>query len=159
MTTDIGPHVPHPGSRLDSVANAIQQTNPMTDDYAEVLPEESYYVRVMERAAIFGGYTSWIFTGTETSAYRVLPRDDSRARAYVTCSGTGPVYISSSKDALLALRSGGLTTSGQVMGVFILPTGVTIPVTHQESVFVIADGTHSAIVSVAADRWATTPVT
>jgi hypothetical protein len=152
-------HVPHPGSRTDAVNQDAQQHAAPTMSNAEPLATEQYLVPVMERAAIFGAYSSWAFAGTEASTYRILPRDDTRARAYVSVSGTGPVYIGTSKDALLAIRANGFPTSGQVLGVSVLQAGIVLPVSHQEGVFVIPDGSHSAVVSVAAERWATNPVT
>jgi hypothetical protein len=108
---------------------------------------------ITERAATFGGYASYVFLGTETAPLRVLQQDTTRARAYITCSGNGPVYVGTDRDSLQAARSTGVPASGQVTGVFVLPAGVTLPVTHQGSVLVIPDGTHSATVSVSSERW------
>jgi hypothetical protein len=152
-------YTPHPGSRRDATAQAAIAETSDASDYAAPLSAEQFYVRTMERAAIYGGYSTWVFAGTETTAYRVLARDDSRARAYVTCSGTGPIYVAGSKDALVTVRNNGLPTSGPAFGIIVLAAGVVIPVSHQEALYVMPDGTHSATVSVAAERWATTPVT
>ena len=145
-------HTPHPGSREDAVAqDSKNKEQPAAAALMET--EQPFYVRVQERAAVFGGYSSLVLVGTETTAWRVMPRDDQRARGYITCSGAGPVLVGHDKEALLAARANGLPSSGQILGVFVLQSGVTLPVTHQEPVFVMADGSHAANVGVAVERW------
>jgi hypothetical protein len=145
--------VPHPGSRMDAVAqDAAAQANDVPDaEYGA--PEGQFAVQVTERAAIFGGYMTYVFGGTEATPYRIVPRDDFRARAYLLCSGTGPVYVSTSKASLEALRANGQPSSGMIPGVAVLASGMALPITHQESVLVMPDGTHSAVVTVAMERW------
>lgn len=154
MSEILSDFIPHPGSRMDATAQAAAASAP-----AAVDPEygrggdEKFTVQVAERAAVFGGYVTYVFTGTEAGPYRVVPRDDDRARCYLICSGTGPVYVSTSKAALEAVRANGLPSSGQVPGIAILPSGVMMPISHQEAVLITPDGTHSAIVGVVMERW------
>lgn len=150
---------PHPGSRLDRVASASAQEASPAADVAAPIPEKPYVVETKQRAAIFGGYISFIFTGAEATAYRVMPRDDERARGYILVSGSGPVLVGSNKDSLLAARANGLPTSGAVPGVAIVAAGQVLTVTHQEPVFIMADGTHAATVAVGVERWSSAPVT
>jgi hypothetical protein len=147
---------PHPGSRRDAVAVAAAATGssrvPDTVDADKLA--ESFTVEVRERAADVSGYTTFVFAGTETAISRVLARDDSRARAYLICSGTGPLYIGHSADSVYAARTYGIPGSGQLGGVAVLPAGFTLPVTHHESMYAIPDGTHSAMLTVATEQWA-----
>lgn len=103
---------------------------------------------VHEEAADFGAYFTFTFTGTETP-FQILPYDINRARAYITCTGTGPVYVGS-VSGVTQMKAG--QTTGQAPA-FILTTGITLPVTHKQPVFISPDGTHSATVSVAVERW------
>lgn len=96
---------------------------------------------VHEEAADFGAYDTIVFTGTE-SPRRLLPYDENRARAYITCTGTGPVYVGSAAQ----------TQASPTLG-FLLATGITLPVMHKQAVWIVPDGTHSATVSVAIERW------
>jgi hypothetical protein len=99
-------------------------------------------------AADFGAYFSIVLAGTE-APIPLLPYDVNRARAYVTCTGTGPVYIGS-VAGVTALKAGAST--GQAPA-YILPTGITLIVTHKQQVYLSPDGTHTATVSVAVERW------
>lgn len=149
---------PRPGGRIAGAASAAaQEAPPLYGDVAPI-PEKPYVITTKQRAAIFGGYVSYVFAGTE-GVYRVMPRDDERSRASITVSGTGPVLVGSNRDALLAARASGLPTSGPLMGVAIIPAGQTLTVQHQESVFVCPDGAHAAIVAVGVERWSSEPVT
>ncbi len=103
---------------------------------------------VHEEAADFGAYFTIKLLGTE-AVEQLLPRDENRARAYVTCTGTGPVYIGS-QGGVTAMSNG--ATTGQTPA-FILATGITLTVTHKQPVYIVPDGTHSATVSVAVERW------
>jgi hypothetical protein len=107
-------------------------------------------VLVHEEAADFGAAFTITFAGTEAPE-QLLNYDVNRARAYITCTGTGPVYVGY-KDAsgVTAMRNG--QTAGQAPA-FILASGITLPVTHKQAVFIAPDGTHSATVSVAVERW------
>jgi len=106
---------------------------------------------VHEEAADFGAYYTITYVGTENpdSKTPVLPYDVNRARAYITCTGTGPVYVGS-YAGVQAMRNG--QTGGQAPA-FILATGITLPVTHKQAVYIAPDGTHPATVSVAIERW------
>jgi hypothetical protein len=152
-------HHAAPGSRVERTQSAAAQEGNVFYGEAEPLPEKDFIVPVMERAAIFAGYTSFVFTGTETAVFRAMPRDDVRKCGYITCTGTGPVYVGTNKSALTQLRSNGLPSSGQIMGVAVLAAGVTLPVTHQEAMYVATDGTHSATVMIGFERWTNEPVT
>lgn len=103
---------------------------------------------VHEEAADFGAYFTIVFTGTE-AVEQILPYDVNRARAYITVTGTGPVYVGS-VAGVTAMKAG--ATTGQAPA-FILATGITLPVTHKQAVYIVPDGTHSATVSVAVERW------
>jgi hypothetical protein len=103
---------------------------------------------IHEEAADFGAYLTITFAGTENPE-PLLPYDVNRARAYITCTGTGPVYVGS-VAGVTAMRAG--ATTGQAPA-FILATGITLPVTHKQAVYIAPDGTHSATVSVAVERW------
>ena len=143
-------HVPHPGSRLDATARAAEAEASTADPWP-VQAESKFSVSVTERAAFFGAYSTVVFAGTE-GVTLALPYDELRARAYLICSGNGPVYVGR-KDALNAVRANGLTSSGLTLGVGVLPAGFTMPVTHQEAVHVMPDGTHSVTVTIVAERW------
>lgn len=99
-------------------------------------------------AADFGAYFTITLAGTE-APIPLLPYDVNRARAYVTCTGTGPVYVGSVAGCT-AMRNG--QTAGQAPA-YILATGITLTVTHKQAVFLAPDGTHTATVSVAVERW------
>lgn len=105
-------------------------------------------VRTHQQAADWGAYFTITLTGTE-APIPLLPYDVNRARAYITCTGTGPVYVGSVAGAT-AMRNG--QTTGQAPA-FILPTGITLPITHKQPVWLAPDGTHTATVSVAVERW------
>lgn len=108
-------------------------------------------VIVHEEAADFGAVFTITFTGTE-NPLNLLPYDVNRARAYITCTGTGPVWVSyRDPSGLQTMRNTGVT--GGQTPTFILATGITLPVTHKQAVFISPDGTHSATVSVAVERW------
>lgn len=104
---------------------------------------------VHEEAADFGAYFTITLTGTE-APIPLLPYDVNRARAYITCTGTGPVYVGS-VAGVTAMKAGG-TPTGQSPA-FLLATGITLPVTHKQAVYIAPDGTHTATVSVAVERW------
>ena len=108
-------------------------------------------VLVHPEAADFGAYYTIAFTGTELpdSKTPALPYDVNRARAYITCTGTGPVFVGS-LAGVTAMRNG--QTSGQAPA-FILTSGITLTVSHKQPVYIAPDGTHSATVSVAVERW------
>lgn len=99
-------------------------------------------------AADFGAYFTKTYGGTENPD-QLLPYDANRARAYVTVTGTGPVYIGS-LAGVTAMRAG--ATAGQAPA-YILATGITLPVTHKQPVYIAPDGSHTATVSVAVERW------
>lgn len=105
-------------------------------------------VRTHQEAADFGAYLTVTLTGTE-APISLLPYDVNRARAYITCTGTGPVYVGS-VAGVTALKAG--ATTGQAPA-FILATGITLTVTHKQQVYLAPDGTHTATVSVAVERW------
>lgn len=106
---------------------------------------------VHPEAADFGAAFTITFTGTEAPA-PLLPYDVNRVRAYILCTGTGPVYVAyRDPGGLAAIRNSGVTT-GQVP-VFILASGQSLPLTHKQAVYIAPDGTHSATVSVAVERW------
>jgi len=99
-------------------------------------------------AADFGAYFTVTYAGTE-NPQQLLPYAANRARAYVTVTGTGPVYIGS-VAGITAMRAGAV--QGQAPA-YILATGITLPITHKQPVYIAPDGTHSATVSVAVERW------
>ena len=86
-------------------------------------------VLVHEEAADFGGYLTAV-ASTE-APLQLLPYDVNRARAYINCKGTGPVYIGS-VAGVTAMRNG--QTTGQARA-FTLASGITIPVTHKQPVY------------------------
>jgi len=101
-----------------------------------------------EEAADFGAFFSVVLAGTEAPV-QLLPYDVNRKRATVTCTGTGPVYIGSLSGVTQA-KAGAVT--GQAPA-FILPTGITVTITGKQAVYLAPDGTHTATVSVVAERW------
>jgi len=106
---------------------------------------------VHEEAADFGAAFTLTFAGTE-APLQLLPYDVNRARAYITLTGTGPVYVSyRDPSGLVTVRANGLM-NGQAP-VYVLATGITLPVTHKQAVYIAPDGTHPATVSVAIERW------
>lgn len=105
-------------------------------------------LNVRDQPADYGSYFTIVFTGTE-QPQQILPRDDHRKRAQITVSGTGPVFIGSEAQAN-AVKAG--APIGFASGA-IVPTGVTIPITNRQPVWIIPDGVHSATVSVITERW------
>lgn len=105
-------------------------------------------VRTHSAPADFGAYFSVVLAGTE-KPLQLLPYDVNRKIAYVTLTGTGPVYVGASSG--VTAMAGGATT-GQAPA-FILSAGLTLTVTHKQAVYLAPDGTHSATVSVAVERW------
>lgn len=103
---------------------------------------------VHEEAGDYGAYFTVTFAGTE-APLALLPYDVNRRVAYITCTGTGPVWVGS-PGGTAAIRAG--QTAGQAPG-FLIATGITLPVTHKQAVWITPDGTHSATVSVAVERW------
>jgi hypothetical protein len=103
---------------------------------------------VHEEAGDYGAYFTITLAGTE-QPINLLPYDVNRHVAYITCTGTGPVYIGSA-SGVQAMRNG--QTAGQAPA-FILATGITLPVTHKQAVFIAPNGTNTATVSVAVERW------
>lgn len=152
-------HIGAPGSRVERTRNAEAQEGHVVFGDDTPLPDEHFIVPVMERAAIFAGYSTFVFTGSEPVPFRAMPRDDVRKVGYIIVSGTGPVYVGNNKSALTQLRANGLPSSGQIMGVAVVPAGTTLTVTHQEGMYVIPDGTHSATVTAGFERWTTEPAT
>lgn len=102
-------------------------------------------VTTSEEAADFGTYRTIVLAGTEDKQM-ILPYDAHRVRAYIVCSGTGPVYVGS-EGQCAAVRAGNPTGGG-----FLLPTGVTLAVGHKQPVWLIPDQTHPATVSIAQER-------
>lgn len=105
-------------------------------------------VRTHQQSADFGAYFSVKLGGTE-APLNLLPYDVNRKVAYVAVTGTGPVYVGSI-SGVTAMAGG--ATAGQTPA-FILSTGLTLTVTHKQAVYLAPDGTHSATVSVAVERW------
>lgn len=105
-------------------------------------------VMIHDEAAEFGAYYTVTLAGTEQPA-QVLPYDVNRKRASITCTGTGPVYVGAA-SGVQAMRNG--QTTGQAPA-FILATGITLTITHKQAVYLAPDGTHTATVSVAIERW------
>lgn len=103
---------------------------------------------VRDQAGDYGSYFTIVFAGTE-APQPILPRDPHRKRAQITVSGTGPVFIGSESQGASVARGGPI---GFASGALI-PSGVTVPITNQQPVWVIPDGTHSVTVSVITERW------
>jgi hypothetical protein len=108
-------------------------------------------VPVVETAADFGSYITYVLAGTEIPQ-RILRQDKRRARAYITVTGTGPVFIGTESQCE-AIKAGAPQTTGMVTA-GLIATGITMPVTHQQEVWLVPDGTHGATVTVATERWA-----
>ena len=102
-------------------------------------------VDTSEEAADFGTYRTIVLTGTEDKQM-ILPYDTNRIRAYILCSGTGPVYVGSEAQCA-AVRAG--NTNG---GGFRLPSGQSLPVAHKQPVWLVGDQANPAIVSIAQER-------
>jgi len=105
-------------------------------------------VLIHEEAADFGAYFTDVLAGTE-QPLMLLPYDVNRKRAWITCTGAGPVYVGS-PTGVQAMRGGAVT--GQAPA-FILATGITLQVSHKQAVWIAPDGTHGATISVAVERW------
>ena len=106
----------------------------------------SHRVETKGQAADYGAYFTVVFTGTE-AAQLLLPYDEHRFKAYVTCTGTGPVWVGSEAQCKAVFLG---NTKG---GGFQLATGITLAVEHRQQLWVVPDGTHGATVSVAVYRW------
>lgn len=105
-------------------------------------------IRVREESADYGSLFTIAFAGTE-QPQQLIPRDDHRKRAQITVSGTGPVFLGSEAQAYAVARGAPV---GFASGALI-PTGVTVPWTSKQPLWVIPDGTHTATVSVITERW------
>jgi len=108
-------------------------------------------VPIVESAADFGSYQTYVLGGTE-QPIRILRQDRTRARAYVTVTGTGPVWVGS-ESACEQIKAG-MSQTGLPVLAGLIATGITMPVTHQREVWLVPDGTHGATVTVASERWA-----
>src|SRR5215471_14052091 len=96
----------------------------------------SHRVETKGQAADYGAYFTLVFAGTEDKRV-LLPYDEHRFKAYVTCTGTGPVWVGSEAQCA-AVKLG--NTNG---GGFQLATGITLTVDHRQAVWIIPDGSHS----------------
>ena len=112
--------------------------------------EIGHRVNVTEEAADFGGYTTYVVTSSDKPT-RVLRSDPNRARAYVIVAGTGPVWFGT--EAFCEQIFAGMPQTGQVGGAYVA-TGITMPITHKQELWMVPDGTHSATVTVINERWA-----
>src|SRR5258708_3969282 len=120
---------PHPDEHLVAVeAAAVAEMQPV-EVHGTVSIRGS--ARVIERAADFGAYATIVLAGTE-AAQQILPFDVNRRVAYVTCTGTGPVYVGT--EAQMKQNFVGAVKLG-----FLLATGITLPVTHQQPLWLIGD--------------------
>lgn len=139
MTADLHPHQP--------VAAAAEATPVPISGKVDILGA----VVTHSGAADFGAPFTLTFAGTE-QPLGLLPYDPHRARAFVTCTGTGPVYLSyRDPSGLVTVRANGLM-NGQAP-VYVLATGITLQILHKQAVFIAPDGTHTATVSVSVERW------
>jgi hypothetical protein len=93
------------------------------------------------QAADFGAYFSYTVGATD-AARQLLPFDEQRYRAHVLVTGTGPVFIGSEAQ----------TKASPALG-FVLPTGIMLEIASNQAVWMVPDGTHTATVSVLAERW------
>ncbi len=130
---------PHPDEHLvEMEAAAVAEMQPV-EVHGTVSVRGS--AKVIEKAADYGAYFTIVLAGTE-AAQQILPFDVNRRVAYVTCTGTGPVWVGSEAQAKAAIKMG-----------FSLATGITLPVTHQQPLWLVGDGSHAATVSIAIERW------
>lgn len=136
----------------------------MTDQDFEVIPDPADIspspvpvtgeIRVSGRVPVsavpaeFGTYRTITLVGTEPRQ-QILPQDNSRVRAWILVSGTGPVWVGT--EAQCAAVTAGNTAGGGAQ----LATAQTLPVQHREAVWLVPDGTHSATVVVAQERMRT----
>lgn len=120
------------------------------DEYAEpaapvqvagVVTVESGHLRVGEEAADFGAYTTISVPVTAGWNQQVLPFDKHRARAYLVCSGNGPVWVGTAAQC----------QANPPLG-FSLASGVALPVMHQQALWIASSG-QTATVSIAIERW------
>lgn len=93
------------------------------------------------QAADYGAYTTFTLAAT-TPAQQIIGEDPRRSRAYVFCSGTGPVYIGSQAQC----------QASPVLG-YQLVTGTGLEIKNNQQVWLAPDGSHSATVSVLIERW------
>lgn len=128
---------------------------PHDDEVVHITPvavkgEVSLHGRVAtsEEAADFGNYRSVVLTGSEEKQ-QILPYDRHRTQAFIACSGTGPVYVGSEAQCA-AVRAGNIAAAG-----WVLTTGTMLPVGHKQSVWLVGDGSHTAMVSIAQERMQT----
>jgi hypothetical protein len=93
------------------------------------------------QAADYGAFFSYTVGATDP-ARQLLPFDENRFKARILCSGVGPVYIGSEAQCKASPALG-----------FVLPTGVMLEISNNQAVWMVPDGTHTATVSVLAERW------
>ena len=94
------------------------------------------------KAAGFGAWATYTLAAT-TAAQKILPYDEQRARAVLIISGAGPVYVGSRAQCQASPVLGGQ-----------LATGTIVDTRNKQELWLAPDGTHTATVTVLAERWA-----
>jgi hypothetical protein len=107
-------------------------------------------ISTRRQTADYSGYQTYVFAGTE-QPIRILGQDENRARAYIMVSGTGPVWIGTESQCQ-QIAVGANQTAGRVAA-GILVSGNTLKIEHKQELWLVPDGTHSATVMVANERW------
>jgi hypothetical protein len=93
------------------------------------------------QASDYGAFYS-ITVGATDAPRQILPFDENRHRAVILVGGIGPVFIGTVAQVNASPPLG-----------FLLPTGMQIEVRNNQAVWMAPDGTHTATVSVLAERW------
>lgn len=97
---------------------------------------------VNPQAADYGAYSSFTMTATQ-AAQSLLPFDQHRARAIVTLSAGGPVFIGTQAQ----------TQASPPQGYQLTAAAPSLEIKSNQAVYIAPDGTHTATVSLLAERW------
>jgi len=122
-------HIPHPGSRLDAVAQAASAGTGIPEtDIGTVSGQQKVVVPVAQQLPALGrGYV--VVLGPNNPVLRVLPQDPAR-RGAVILAIDSDVYLGDSYDGVQ--QAAGATT-GTTAG--YLPAGIAVPVSSENAWF------------------------
>jgi len=121
-------HIPHPGSRLDAVAQASAQEQPPAEHIGTVTGQQKVVVPVAQQLPALGrGYV--VILGPNNPVLRVLPQDPAR-RGAVILAIDSDVYLGDSYDGVQQAAGG---TTGTTAG--YLPAGIAVPVSSENAWF------------------------
>jgi hypothetical protein len=105
-------------------------------------------VNVQNQAADFGSYVTYKLPAGATAAQPIAPFDPARHKLIIIVSAPGAVVAGSG----VWIGSQAQTQASPPVGGF-LPAGTTLPVEHNQAIWLVGDGTNAMNVTVAMERW------